>query len=262
MSDDFENEAKRHLYNTLKRDSKSINFERNIVPYLSHLKSLRQFLLEPNELPERSSNAKLKPQKRVLNDKQIPTPCKEQVDIYLKKWHNLEKYVAQEKAINKLFDTYSNNTDLNDVLAKVSILNDFYSTHIFQTYLVAKHIVELDIDKRLINGDLTLVNDIASISLNNKRKYLYSFASKYCSHHNEETYAIYDSYVEKVLKYFRRVDCFAEFYDGDLKDYVKFNDVLISFRRFYRLEQYSLKQIDKYLWQLGKEYFPNKNYKQ
>jgi len=27
---------------------------------------------------------------------------------------------------------------------------------------------------------------------------------------------------------------------------------------FYDLEEYSLKDIDKYMWQLGKEKFPNK----
>ena len=45
----------------------------------------------------------------------------------------------------------------------------------------------------------------------------------------------------------------------DLKDYVTFKGVLIDFRRFYGLEEYNLKQIDKYIWQIGKEYFP-KNY--
>lgn len=35
--------------------------------------------------------------------------------------------------------------------------------------------------------------------------------------------------------------------------------VLIEFRRYYGLEQFNLKEIDKYLWLLGKEKFP-KNY--
>lgn len=36
--------------------------------------------------------------------------------------------------------------------------------------------------------------------------------------------------------------------------------VLKEFRSFYGLEGYNLKEIDKYIWQLGKEYFPS-NYK-
>ena len=45
----------------------------------------------------------------------------------------------------------------------------------------------------------------------------------------------------------------------DLKDYVSFKGALVDFRTFYGLGKYDLKQIDKYIWQLGKEYFP-KNY--
>ena len=40
--------------------------------------------------------------------------------------------------------------------------------------------------------------------------------------------------------------------------YLKFNEILRSFIEFYNLEEYNIKQIDKYLWQLGKEYFKKK----
>ena len=42
-------------------------------------------------------------------------------------------------------------------------------------------------------------------------------------------------------------------------DYVKFKGILIDFRAFYDLEGYNLKEIDQYVWQLGKNYF-SKNY--
>ncbi|MHA3224651.1 SIR2 family protein [Globicatella sulfidifaciens] len=67
------------------------------------------------------------------------------------------------------------------------------------------------------------------------------------------------SYVDEVLYYFRNRDSFSDFQDGDLKDYVKFKGILIDFRAFYGLDKFSLKQIDQYVWQLGKDYFP-KNY--
>lgn len=88
----------------------------------------------------------------------------------------------------------------------------------------------------------------------------YSFATKYCSHHRPLDYPICDSYVEKVLCYFRDRDKFASFKTPELKDYTKFKGTLIDFRSFYGLDQYNLKEIDKYMWQLGKEYFP-KNYR-
>ena len=70
-------------------------------------------------------------------------------------------------------------------------------------------------------------------------------------------YPIYDSYVEKVLKYFRKTDKFFNFKNADLKDYQKFKNIIIAFREYYGLEEFNLKEIDQYLWQLGKEYFPN-----
>ncbi len=89
-------------------------------------------------------------------------------------------------------------------------------------------------------------------------KNCYSFATKYCSHHNPIEYPIYDSYVEKVLKYFRKKDKFAVFKNADLKDYQQFKKILLTFRSYYGLEEFNLKEIDQYMWQLGKEYFPKK----
>ena len=73
-------------------------------------------------------------------------------------------------------------------------------------YPVAKHILSLGIDARLKAGDVTLVNDIKQITINGTQRNFYSFASKYCSHHNPLDYPIYDSYVDAVLQYFRNQD--------------------------------------------------------
>ncbi len=192
--------------------------------------------------------------------KNIPRPTKKEVEKYLKKWDSLENYVLQEKSLNKLFfKTYPNNKDISDILIKASSLNDFYSTNIFSIFTVAKHIYELNIDTRLKKGDTTLVNDIAKIKIKGKKKNFYSFATKYCSHHFPEIYPIYDNYVEKVLMYFKKKDRFYNFKKADLKDYTQYKDILISFREFYKIEEYNLKDIDRYLWQVGKKYFPSKN---
>lgn len=189
----------------------------------------------------------------------IPRPNKNEVIKYLERWDSLENYVLQENSLNKLFfDTYPLNTEIEDILIKVSSLNDFYSTNIFSVFPVAKHILNLDIDKRLKENDVSLVNDIAHIEISGKSKNFYSFATKYCSHHNPIEYPIYDSYVDKILNYFKKKDNFAEFKKDDLKDYKTFKSVLIQFKKFYNIDEYNLKDIDRYLWQLGKEYFPNK----
>ena len=192
-------------------------------------------------------------------EKIIPTPCKEEVEKWLKHWDSLPDYTEQEKALDKLFfGEFKSNDNLQNILVKCSTLNDFYSTNIFKVYPVALHILSLNIDERLDNNDPTLVNDIANVTINGKDKYFYSFASKYCSHHNPLNYPIYDSYVEKVLKHFRNETPLLKFDNNDLKVYKKFKSILIKFQQLYNIEEYSLKDLDRYLWQLGKKYFPNK----
>ena len=189
----------------------------------------------------------------------VPIPNKSEVERYLAKWDSLENYVLQENALDKLFfRTYPKNNEIDDILIKASSLNDFYSTNIFSIFSVAKHIHQLDIDERLKINDETLVNDIANVEINGKKKNFYSFATKYCSHHNPVEFPIYDSYVEKVLIYFNKKDKFHNFKKEDLKDYSKFKETLIAFKKFYNIDEYNLKDIDRYIWQLGKEYFPNK----
>ena len=195
-----------------------------------------------------------------MNMKNIPSPNEKIMEEYLDKWDNLEEhYVWQESSLYKLFhEVYKYNTDLNEILIKCSCLNDFYSTNIFSIYPVAKKIFELKIDKRLNEGDPTLVNDIAHITINDKDKFFYSFATKYCSHHNNIEFPIYDFFVDRMLMYFKTKDKFASFKQADLKDYAKFKKILIDFKKYYNIDEYNLRDIDKYLWIAGKEYFPRK----
>jgi len=179
------------------------------------------------------------------------------IDSYLKKWDTLENYMLQEKSLGLLFNELClGNKKLEHVLLKVTALNQFYSTNIFDTYSVAKHILKLDIDQRLQNHDHFLVNELALITIKGKKKNFYSFASKYCSHHIPETFPIYDSFVEKMLFYYADEDSFASFTKTDLKQYGNFVQIIMAFQKFYGLEKFSLKQIDVFLWLAGKEMFP------
>ena len=187
----------------------------------------------------------------------VPQPTAEEVATYQKLWDALDDYREQEHALNRLFfELAPENEDITDILLKATALNSFYSTNIFSIYPVAIHSQLLHIDARLKAGDESLVNDIMAVTINGKRKQFYSFASKYCSHHNPECYPIYDSYVVIVLRHFRDTDGFAAFRTEELKVYPRFKEVLVAFRSFYGLEQFSLKEIDKYLWQFGKNHFP------
>lgn len=263
LSNDFEIEAREALTKAISENSTG-NVNSLVSGYLSHLRRFRLFVnsdgvgLPPVANQEKSTKRTNVRRRKV--DADVPYPTIDQIEFYLAKWDGLENYHLQEDALNKLFfKLCPKNTDIIDILLKASTLNDFYSTNIFSIYPVAKHILALDIDARLKAGDVTLVGDIQHVTIGDKEKNFYSFASKYCSHHNPIDYPIYDSYVDEVLRYFRNRDGFSDFQDGDLKDYVRFKGVLVDFRTFYGLNKYNLKQIDQYVWQLGKDYFP-KNY--
>jgi hypothetical protein len=80
----------------------------------------------------------------------IISPSNEEVKKYNDVRETLEDNVLQERTINKLFKEMApNNTNLEDIMLKCSVLNDFYSTNIFDIKPVARHIKELNIDERL-----------------------------------------------------------------------------------------------------------------
>jgi len=194
----------------------------------------------------------------------IPRPSQEEIRRYLEKWETLENYTAQERALEKLFwQVAPINSSLDDILIKIATLNTFYSTNIKSVFIVAKHILCLNIDERLSDGDETLVDEIANVTLSNgKVRNEFSFATKYCSHHKnkDNAYPIYDSYVEKLLCHFRDAEKpgFSDFHKEELRKFSVFKRVICELRKFYSLEMFSFKEIDKYLWQLGKEKFPNR----
>lgn len=184
-------------------------------------------------------------------------PSVKDAEWFINYWNELPSYSDQEKALNKLFKEFSKNDNIENILIKCSSLNDFYSTNIFDVHTVAQHILSLNIDDRLVRGDRSLVDDIAHVKVNGKDHFFYSFATKYCSHHQPELYAIYDNYVEKVLLTMKERERFAEFNRDDLKDYRQYMDVIEAFQQTFGLTQYNIKKLDQYLWQLGKWYFNN-----
>lgn len=261
-SSDFEHLSRENLIKML-IDKKGNFSDVNVSGYMTHFRKFRDFI-GVNENSDLNSTKiimkdNIKPKKSKHID--IPRPTVNQVKMYLYKWSTLEDYSLQEKSLDKLFfELCPENKDITDILLKSSTLNDFYSTNIFKIYPLARHILSLNIDSRLNKADVNLVKDIQFMKYDKGIKNFYSFATKYCSHHKLLDYPIYDSYVDLVLRHFRKCDEFSIFQDSDLKDYPKFKNILLDFQSFYGLNEFNLKQIDQYLWLLGKDYFP-KNYK-
>lgn len=167
-----------------------------------------------------------------------------------------KKIAAQERALTKLFtETYPRNSDESEIIIKVSALNTLYSTQLRKyLFAVVSHIKNLDIDDRLLAGDITLIDDIIQTPVDNGKVYrCYSFTTKYCSFHRPDIYPIYDSYVNKVLVYLQKRDSFAEDMVIDNKNYASYVEAIRRFKEYYNLQQFSLKEVDKYLWKLGYE---------
>ena len=187
---------------------------------------------------------------------EIPEPNEENINACWNEWKRWEKTGPQEKALHLLFkERCPENTKIEDILVKVSVLNDFYKAGIFDKHIVtvSKHLLNCRIDKRLRGGDIDLVDKIARVEKIGKN--YYSFASKYCSHHRPEIYPIYDGYVRKTLWHFKNKDKFLEFKKKELdqlEEYEKFLKIVHAFKRHYGLES-CLRKIDIYLWLTGKK---------
>lgn len=172
-------------------------------------------------------------------------------------------YKYEASALEWLFKSYPTNKNLNEIIIKVACLDRLYSTNITKNYKipqVAQHIKKLNFDDRVQKGDITLVDDIASLGKvqieGQGGKQILSFASKYCVWHSSVVYGkddfvIIDSIVKTKLKEFNEQYPFAKFSKKDLKDYKKYKEILEKFREFFGLEC-SFRDIDRYLWRLGK----------
>lgn len=151
-----------------------------------------------------------------LKSRNLIHPSNEVVGKYIGKFNNDERYYLADQAIVHLFTQFPENKRLEDILLKISVINDLYSTQIYATFLMAKHIQRLDIDASLRQGDpevvtrISLGHEIRS-KKTNKEINFYSFGIKYCSWHHKDMFPIYDSFVYKILIAYREKDGFSNF---------------------------------------------------
>lgn len=163
-----------------------------------------------------------------------------------------------EPAIRKLLQTFPNNTDVSEILLKVITINQIYSTGIFAVQPVAERICAADIDAALRAGETGVVHRIDRLQFTafggkEVDRSIYSFATKYCALHQPLHYPIYDGLIATGLLNYSRQDGFAGFKYDDLRQYDTFKGVVLSFREHYGLTEFTLREVDQFLWTLGKE---------
>jgi hypothetical protein len=175
-----------------------------------------------------------------------------------------------DPALSVLFTQFPKNTNFEPIFLKVVALNSTYSTQIRAVsdrtptvYDVARHIVTLRIDDSLHDGSVEIVERIASVTTEgNRHQYNYSFATKYCSWHQRKLFPIYDSRVDKYLWQLRNrqtgeTDGFRQFKRVELWHYPTFKQIVSEFMTHFGLEEFSFKEIDKFLFIEGDKLFRN-----
>lgn len=230
---------------------KEINVKNGNGAFKSGMELYIRFL-EETDFTEDVLTEKTEEVLKSKRDIDLPFPTSELIEKYNDEWTKLKKYPKQEKILEDLFSN-SDNSIIETILTKTIYLNEFYSTHLDDVVGMATHIEDLTIDSKLKANDLTLVEDIANTP--NKMKNAYSFASKYCSWHKPDVYPILDSYAKGVLyKMNKEYGFMPQFTKNDISySYLFYCKVYDNFIKYFNLQNYNLKQIDRFLWLFGKE---------
>jgi len=92
----------------------------------------------------------------------------------------------------ELFKKNSLNTNLDEIRTKISALNDDPDIkQLSGLDDMANHIMKLNVDDRIKQSDLSVVEDIANITVNGKAYHFLHFASLYCNLHRPDIFPIY-----------------------------------------------------------------------
>ena len=179
----------------------------------------------------------------------------------------MESYCIQQDLLQHLLEKYPNHKNKAAVDTKVKLLNLFYSTGIQATNKMSENICSIkDIDTRLLNGDKSLITEIATLTFEGKNRFNYSFATKYCAYHQPEKFPIYDSIVAMTfISFFEKgllpkykcirmkttePYCYTKSnFAAKLKEYDFFVEIYDYFRDLFNLkEHFTYREIDSYIW--------------
>lgn len=151
-----------------------------------------------------------------------------------------------DTTLSKLVAEFPRNSDLGEVLMKVTCINKWYSTEIRAVLAKARQIVRLKVDEYL-DDPAAAVTRIAEPAAP-KHPRTYSFATKYVAFHRPLDCWIFDGEVEHMLQWYAGTREYGFDYAGDLRDYIQFAKVMEMFRSHFGLDQFERRQIDKFLW--------------
>lgn len=189
----------------------------------------------------------------------LPTPDAPTSDLvrsYINDYQRIERFMRGDDAIQCLVRQFPQSRTLYEVLAKVCVINNLYSTGIAATFEMAEHIIRKNVDDALTAGDIDVVDKISYLTIGGRTRHNYSFATKYCAWHQPEHYPIFDNFVRLMFIAYKDKDKFATFEGEGLRRYSEFKRVFCEFKNYYQLKEFSYRELDLFLWGYGKELFP------
>ena len=168
-------------------------------------------------------------------------------------------YGKEFEIITEALNKYPNNNDKSIIALKIALIDITNSTNInrYKSLISLNELVDViynikDFDKRLSEGDSTLIEEIAK---SNGKINLFSFATKYCCYHNtvvygKDDYSIYDSilrdhlpeYTNNISKY--KIDCWRKSmdyksYHNCITEILENNKIKIKDKR---------RKFDRFIW--------------
>ncbi len=163
--------------------------------------------------------------------------------------------------LSKLFEIFDLNDDYDEVKIKVAALNTIYATSISYIKPVVEKLVASipkDVNKFSYTDFIALVDEISTVTWTSGStgttytRCNLSFASKYVHFLSNRDIPIYDSYIWIVMKGYLGQYANRKFSNAAPDNYAEFHKVFTEFKSGFSLSRYSNYDIDKYLWQHGK----------
>lgn len=176
------------------------------------------------------------------------------------------KYGKEQELIEKIIKMHPLNDNLYWIAIKVSVIDLTNSTQLtnykskLSLYDISKIILELYVDSKIKNGDISIVSEIAKRckKFEGNGVNVFSFASKYCCYHNvfaynRDDFSIFDTVLSQNLYKFEtiknplkkttpegwRVNMNYEAYNNYIGNLLDENNIHIDGRR---------RMFDHYVW--------------
>lgn len=173
-----------------------------------------------------------------------------------------ESFDLPARLIAGVVKRFPRNDSFEPVYEKTVLINTLYSTVVYDTLNMAKHIVSRNIDLKLMSADLSVIGDMRAghgIRSNrglNKEIDFYSFSTKYAAFHRPDVFPLFDNYVMRLLSQFNKSYEFTEKFSYEaLRDYERFKKTVDKFSEFVNMESFLYEKFDHALWLYGKYIF-------